>query len=38
MLGLKLVTDPRWATLVESNIENYLQTMRGVSKKQPPTL
>jgi tRNA-(ms[2]io[6]A)-hydroxylase len=24
MLGLKLVTDPRWATLVESNIEELL--------------
>jgi len=24
MLGLKLVTDPRWVTIVESNIEEIL--------------
>jgi hypothetical protein len=32
MLGLKLVTDPRWVNIVESNIEEILKTMLGVNK------
>jgi tRNA-(ms[2]io[6]A)-hydroxylase len=32
MLGLKLVTDPRWVNIVESNIEEIWQTTRGEQK------
>jgi tRNA-(ms[2]io[6]A)-hydroxylase len=33
MLGLKLVTDPRWVNIVESNIEEILTDHAWCEKK-----
>jgi tRNA-(ms[2]io[6]A)-hydroxylase len=35
MLGLKLVTDPRWVNIVESNIEEILTDHAWCEQKKP---